>query len=78
MSCDIFPETVYWSGKWQGNNAFKQNDKLLEEDETEVQDEDYFCHIYVTSSLKLLIEVARVKFAFKKKDKLIMVTKDES
>ena len=31
--------------------AFKEKDKLilmLEEDETEVQDEDYFCHIYVT------------------------------
>ena len=52
--------------------AFKQKDKLiliLEEDETEVQDEDYFCHIYMTSSLKQLIEVAREKFAFKEKDR---------
>ena len=34
--------------------AFKEKDKLilmLEEDETEVPDEDYFRHIYVTSSL---------------------------
>ena len=32
----------------------------------------------MTSSLKQLIEVAREKFAFKEKDKLIVVTKDES
>ena len=32
----------------------------------------------MTSSLKQLVEVAREKFAFKKKDKLIVVTKDES
>ena len=51
---------------------------MLEEDETEVQDEDYFHHIYMTSSLKQLIEVVREKFAFKEKDKLIEVTKDES
>ena len=61
--------------------AFKEKDKLilmLEEDETEVQDEDYFHHIYMTSSLKQLIEVVRETFAFKEKDKLIKVTKDES
>ena len=61
--------------------AFKEKDKLipiLEEDETEVQDEDYFHHIYMTSSLKQLIEVVRETFAFKQKDKLIEVTKDES
>ena len=32
----------------------------------------------MTSSLKQLIEVAREKFAFKEKDKLIEVTNDES
>ena len=51
---------------------------MLEEDETEVQDEDYFCHICMTSSLKQLIEVAREKLAFEEKDKLIVVTKYES
>ena len=64
--------------EWQGKNAFKQKDKLilmLEEDETEVQDDDYFHHIYMTSSLKQLIEVVRETFAFKEKDK---VTEDES
>ena len=63
------------------NFAFKEKDKLilmLEEDETEVQDEDYFHHIYMMSSLKQLTEVAREKLAFKEKDKLIVVTKDES
>ena len=52
--------------------------RRTEEDETEVQDEDYFLHIYVSSSLKQLIEVVREKFALKEKDKLIEVTKDES
>ena len=32
----------------------------------------------MTSSLKQLVEVAREKFAFKEKDKLIVVMKDES
>ena len=50
---------------------------MLEEDETEVQDEDYLCHIYMTSSLKQLIEVAREKFAFKEKDKLILMYEED-
>ena len=49
--------------------AFKEKDKLilmLEEDETGVQDEDYFHHIYMTSTLKQLIEGVKGDICFQR------------
>ena len=65
MSCDIFPETVVWSGK--GEICFQI------EGRTDCGNQGWV----ITSSLKQLVEVARVKFAFKEKDKLILMLEED-
>ena len=63
---DIFPETVDLSGKEK--ICFER------EGQTDCGNQVWL----ITSTLKQLIKVTRKKFAFKEKDKLIVVTKDYS